>query len=1198
MPTSGSINNTTFDYPEDSVHVSGDYGAFVLAVRNDSGVALAADGDYIPFTTDASGALRVAATVSINYAYPEDSPHVSGDIGAFVLAVRNDTNAVLTSTDGDYSPFSVTSTGALNIADAGGSITVDAVDFDIRNLDCLTDSITVCQGTIPWTVAVSGTTPFSAAFEYAEDSPHVSGDIGAFVLAVRNDGAATVLTDTNGDYSPIAVTDNGQVYVIGNYTPSDAQANPTDLIGTESFNMVWGPGATSGLPAWSRWGAYGIDDDTTEPRVPGVAIFGRPELGLAEVPQQAGVISNLTDNADAFHALVVASSAHYRDGTAPVLGRQSDGNSDNNPNSTVGASGTMIYDPAGDNWDRWTGDVTVIGPSEADTYHSQIIATRYNQTELLFANGVPATSLATTATASTGTVTQSAGHLHVATGAGATGAASITSVQTIDYRPGFEIYVWATAAFTTGVANSFQRVGLYDATNGFFVGYEGTVFGFTTRTGGVDTQVAQAAFNTDTLTGAAGSKFTRNGVPEALNQTFTNLYRIRYGWFGSAIIQLEVFSPDGEWVLAHIVRQPNTAIAPHTQNPNLPVQIAVGKTAGATNINIDSGCIAGGITSDLEMISTAIVDSTLAKVVKAVLTGKTNSGNYVNVAVNPQGRLLVAAGTEYNEDTPHTSGDLGTFVLSVRNDAAAVLTSANGDYSPIAVDSAGRVGITDLGGSITTDDNKAEDSVHVSGDIGSFSLAVRNDAGTALAANGDYIPFTTDANGALWVTANGGTFGVTFDYPEDSASVSGDIGAFVLGVRNDTNVALTSANGDYGGIAIDQFGRVVTQFQEDDPHTSGDRGVMALTVRNDTITNVLTSANGDYSAIAVDSTGKVGIRSNFLEDSGHVSGDVGNFVLAVRNDAGTSLVDANLDYAPFSLDSTGALRVTSSATGVVTQFAEDSPHTSGDLGIQTLAVRNDTPGTLTSANGDYASIQQDGSGGVRVAGTITHDTAIVTATNSPILVASRAEDNNTTITSVAAGDVTFNLADLKGVQFMKEQRPQLLGIYYAGSGPHQLAAAADAATGGRVWLVNTSSTIAVALKQILFTCVSGTALVTLSFPRINVERMTFTGTPSGATIAPALRDSTDAAATGTLRTASTGMTITAGNVLKNFSPVTVLTAVGVSMPAEQRYDMQTHVDDRVILRQNEGIVVRQADAGTTLDTRRFFLDFRWEEYTL
>src|SRR5262245_38203833 len=71
LPTgaSTSANQTTeinlltaLSKAEDSVHVSGDQGVQVLAVRNDGGSALAANGDYIPFTTDSAGSLRVAIT--------------------------------------------------------------------------------------------------------------------------------------------------------------------------------------------------------------------------------------------------------------------------------------------------------------------------------------------------------------------------------------------------------------------------------------------------------------------------------------------------------------------------------------------------------------------------------------------------------------------------------------------------------------------------------------------------------------------------------------------------------------------------------------------------------------------------------------------------------------------------------------------------------------------------------------------------------------------------------------------------------------------------------------------------------------------------------------------------------------------------------------------------------------------------------
>src|SRR4051812_37002229 len=47
----------------------------------------------------------------------------------------------------------------------------------------------------------------------------------------------------------------------------------------------------------------------------------------------------------------------------------------------------------------------------------------------------------------------------------------------------------------------------------------------------------------------------------------------------------------------------------------------------------------------------------------------------------------------------------------------------------------------------------------------------------------------------------------------------------------------------------------------------------------------------------------------FAEDSAHVSGHRGVFVLGVRNDAGTSLCGTTGDYCPFQLDSTGQVRV-------------------------------------------------------------------------------------------------------------------------------------------------------------------------------------------------------------------------------------------------------------------------------------------------
>lgn len=61
----------------------------------------------------------------------------------------------------------------------------------------------------------------------------------------------------------------------------------------------------------------------------------------------------------------------------------------------------------------------------------------------------------------------------------------------------------------------------------------------------------------------------------------------------------------------------------------------------------------------------------------------------------------------FAEDAAASGGETGVLILGTRNDAAAARTSADGDFGAIALDSAGRVGITDLGGSITIDGSVA-----------------------------------------------------------------------------------------------------------------------------------------------------------------------------------------------------------------------------------------------------------------------------------------------------------------------------------------------------------------------------------------------------------------------------------------------------------------------------------------------------------
>lgn len=286
----------------------------------------------------------------------------------------------------------------------------------------------------------------------------------------------------------------------------------------------------------------------------------------------------------------------------------------------------------------------ITNPSASDIFNQQIIGIRNNQIEVDFSGTDPdSITLLTVTKTNGGDASNGGGQATFETGTNTSGEIKAITTRTVTYHPHSENYAAFTAIFSAGLANSFQRIGLYDDNNGFFIGYEGTSFGVTKRTGGVDTTTAQASFNVDTLTGQTGSKYTRNGTPEALDTTKDNLYRIRYGWLGAAPIYYEVLNPDGEWVTFHIIKHPNTVAVPTVEEPNQPLRVHIKKTtAGATNLTIKTACWAAGTTSDLQRLNATVTDDTLVKPVRSILTAKQPSGAYTNIDATTGGNLKVS----------------------------------------------------------------------------------------------------------------------------------------------------------------------------------------------------------------------------------------------------------------------------------------------------------------------------------------------------------------------------------------------------------------------------------------------------------------------------------------------------------------------------------------------------------------------------
>lgn len=98
------------------------------------------------------------------------------------------------------------------------------------------------------------------------------------------------------------------------------------------------------------------------------------------------------------------------------------------------------------------------------------------------------------------------------------------------------------------------------------------------------------------------------------------------------------------------------------------------------------------------------------------------------------------------------------------------------------------------------------------------------------------------------------------------------------------------------------------------------------------------------------------------EDAPHTDGDVGVMALGVRNDAAAAFTSTALDYSPIAVNGSGDVYIATRSLAASLGKAEDAPHTSGDVGVASLGVRNDANVTLTSANLDYATLSVSESG--------------------------------------------------------------------------------------------------------------------------------------------------------------------------------------------------------------------------------------------
>lgn len=296
----------------------------------------------------------------------------------------------------------------------------------------------------------------------------------------------------------------------------------------------------------------------------------------------------------------------------------------------------------------------------------------------------------TASTTGTGTLpATSLGRLVIAAGTGVTGSSRVISNAKVLYQSGREVYSQFDLAFTTPTSvNSTQRAGLYDTSNGFFLELKTNGFAVGVRTGAVDTLILRSVFTDDLLDGNSASRFTRNYIPEAVDFTKLNSYRIRFG-NGSASICYEILSPDGQWVTFHRIRQSNLSAIPSIQTPILPMTMeAIKASADAQNVQMFSSYWDAGVvaevtpqqSSHVRTYSAATANFTVTSVLPTdvfTITGSTNRVVRVQrIGVSgTRNSAGIATMSVIKRSSPNTGGT-ETIVPNVSHDSLDVTSAA------------------------------------------------------------------------------------------------------------------------------------------------------------------------------------------------------------------------------------------------------------------------------------------------------------------------------------------------------------------------------------------------------------------------------------------------------------------------------------------------------------------------------------------
>lgn len=168
------------------------------------------DGTTAATFTGSSLNVNITGGSSSATEFAEDSASTTGDLGVQALAVRQDTLAASTDTDGDYTPLKTNAAGALYVSIANASIVVTATNLDIRDLTHVSDSVRIGDGTDLANVTAAGELNVLATAQPGVDIGDVTVNNAAGAAAVNiQDGGNSITVDaTDLDIRNLNLTDD------------------------------------------------------------------------------------------------------------------------------------------------------------------------------------------------------------------------------------------------------------------------------------------------------------------------------------------------------------------------------------------------------------------------------------------------------------------------------------------------------------------------------------------------------------------------------------------------------------------------------------------------------------------------------------------------------------------------------------------------------------------------------------------------------------------------------------------------------------------------------------------------------------------------------------------------------------------------------------------------------------------------------